>query len=71
LIETQINQGRFEEAYAAMQVIVNRIKASTKLAWANERMFMMVYDQVESEPTVSTVYHNPAQQDTLALSDIF
>ncbi len=37
LIEAQINQGRFEEAYVAMRAIENRIAVSIKRSWANER----------------------------------
>jgi len=37
LIEAQINQGRFEEAYVAMRTIENRIAVSIKRSWANER----------------------------------
>jgi len=72
LIYAQINQGRFEEAYTAMRTIVNRIKASTKLAWANEHMFKTAYDQIDSEyRTGGAAYFKRAQQSALALSDIF
>jgi len=37
LVEAQINQGRFTEAYAAMRAIENRITASIKRSWANEQ----------------------------------
>jgi len=71
LIDTQINQGRFEEAYSAMRAIVKRIKASTKLAWANEHMFKSAYDQIDSEHRTGATYFKRAQQNALALSDIF
>lgn len=38
LIEAQINQGRFEEAYIAMRAIGARIAVSIKRSWADEQL---------------------------------
>ncbi|GEM_PF-3524416 len=38
LIEAQINQGRFEEAYIAMRAIGERIATSIKRSWADEQL---------------------------------
>ncbi len=37
LVEEQINQGRFDEAYIAMRAIEERITVSIRRSWAHER----------------------------------
>ena len=37
LVGAQVNQGRFEEAYATMRAIEKRIAATIKLSWANKQ----------------------------------
>jgi len=68
LIGAQINQGRFEEAYVAMQVILDRIAVLTKLSWVNEYMFQKTQGQVNNEHLIGDAYFKRAQQNALVFS---
>ena len=69
LIGAQINQGRFEEAYMAMQGIVDRIAILTKLSWANEYMFQKTQGQIDSEHLIGDAYFKRAQQSALVFNE--
>ncbi len=69
LIEAQINQGRFEEAYIAMKAIEDRISALIKLSWLNEYKFQKTRNLNESDFAVSDVYFKYAQRNALVLRD--
>ena len=62
LIDAQINQGRFDEAYIAMRAIGNRIAHSIKLSWANERVLKEEMNRIESERIISDAYFNRVKQ---------
>jgi len=56
LIEEQINQGRFNEAYAAMKAIENRLVTLIKLSWANEYKSNKRHRFIESEYAISSIF---------------
>jgi len=69
LIGAEINQGRFEEAYAAMKVIENRISALIKLSWVNEYKLQKTPSLIESELAINDAYLSRVQEDALVLRD--
>jgi len=62
LIEAQINQGRFEEAYVAMKAVGNRITTSIKLSWEHEHRLQKAQNEIDSERVISDAYLERAKQ---------